>query len=56
MMTGHSKGTFKKYGIANFEFVIGHNAPSLAKIAQWPNCNTPDNSISGLGLALASSQ
>ena len=45
-----------KYGIANFEFVVGHNAPPLDRIAQWPNYNTPNNSISGLGLAIASSQ
>ena len=47
----HIKGAF-----ANFEFVVGHNAPPLDRIAQWPSCNTPNNSIAGLGLALASSQ
>jgi hypothetical protein len=52
----HIKGAFKKYGIANFEFVVGHNAPSLDRIARWPNCNTPNNSISRPELALASSQ
>jgi hypothetical protein len=50
------KGASMKYGIANFEFVVGHNAPPLDRIAQWPNYNTPNNSISGLGLAIASSQ